>query len=112
MELIQFFVHGEPPSPAGHVAFQAHSCHPFECRMQRAASDPRHEGVKREVGLDEGAWLASQDRSASLVEQHVQVELLACCESSTGSPGSGFSGDRRAELMQLCSVRPSVRRLE
>jgi len=108
VEFIQVAVQRQPPGAAGHIAKQALSRHPFERRMQRAASDPCHERMELQIGMDESTRLTSQDRPTAFLEQHVQVELLAFGAPSLGGAGGCFGRDRRTELMQLRAMGPTV----
>lgn len=60
MEPIQVAVEGQAPRTTSHVYADADARHAFQRSVQRASSDPCHEGVKVQVGLHEGERFAGE----------------------------------------------------
>ncbi|MEX0625783.1 MAG: hypothetical protein WD402_04500 [Chloroflexota bacterium] len=77
MQFIEFVVKGQAPRPAGHIGPDAHSSHSLQRRVEGAASGSGDKRVQLEVGLDESGRFTRQDSPMALLEQEVEVELLA-----------------------------------
>ena len=73
MQLIEFSVEGQTPSPPRHIGSQADASHAFQSRVQRATCESGHEGVQLQVSPDESVWLACENCAIALAEHHVEV---------------------------------------